>query len=346
MMQIYTHGSNSVADTFKVSNLYTHEEVFKTLSVGNAGGIRVSLGKNRSVQRLVLMTAEASEKCIRENPYHDRVEGDTLVYTATGLKGEQLITGVNRRLIDHWMIKCPIYAFSNVGSRRDKSLGKRRWKFLGLLQPLRHYMERQLDSDFEERQALMFEFLIHRAPKEVDPSRDWQDYEELLHKHPLIESRAESDVVIPDSENPEQSTGEQTSALERIRHTLLAMPPRDFEFLVRDSLIASGFIDVIVTPYSGDAGIDVNATAGDLIWPYRGCQLQLQVKRWLHSVGRREIAELRGSLQPHAHGAIVTTSFFTKAAISESTAGLKKPIGLINGFEFAAILKQIPSFES
>ncbi|MCB1077900.1 MAG: restriction endonuclease [Verrucomicrobiae bacterium] len=331
-------------DRFKISNLYTHEEVFQTLSVGNAGGIRVALDISKKVRRIVLMTAEASEKCIRENPYHDRVEGDILVYTATGRQGEQLISGVNRRLIDHWANNCPIYGFSNVGSRRNKSLGKRRWKFLGLLQPLRHYTERQLDSDLKERQALMFEFLIHRNCEFVDPSQDWSDYKDLLERNPLVESQAEADVVIPDGLFADKNENEETFELESIRHTLLAMPPRDFEFLVRDTLIATGFSDVMVTPYSGDGGIDVSATASDLIWPYRGCQVQLQVKRWLHSVGRREVAELRGSLQPHAHGAVVTTSFFTRAAISEGADNLKKPIGLINGFEFAAILKRNRTF--
>ena len=67
----------------------------------------------------------------------------------------------------------------------------------------------------------------------------------------------------------------------------------------------------------------------------------MQAKRWLHSVGRREVAELRGSLQPYAHGAVVTTSFFTKAAILEAAEAAKKPIVLVNGLEFAAVLSRL-----
>jgi restriction endonuclease Mrr len=47
--------------------------------------------------------------------------------------------------------------------------------------------------------------------------------------------------------------------------------------------------------------------------------VQVQAKRWLHSVGRKEVAELRGSLQPFAKGAVVTTSHFSRAAINEAT---------------------------
>ena len=85
----------------------------------------------------------------------------------------------------------------------------------------------------------------------------------------------------------------------------------------------------------------MNAFAGTMLWPFRGGLLQVQAKRWLHTVGRREVAELRGSLQPHAHGAVVTTSFFTKAAIAEATEATKKPIVLVNGLEFAAILSRL-----
>lgn len=48
-----------------------------------------------------------------------------------------------------------------------------------------------------------------------------------------------------------------------------------------------------------------------------------------------------GSLQPYSHGAIVTTSFYSKAAISEAIAPAKKPIVLVNGLEFSAVLAHL-----
>jgi restriction endonuclease Mrr len=125
---------------------------------------------------------------------------------------------------------------------------------------------------------------------------------------------------------------------EKTRRSLLATPPEQFEHIVKEALESSGFESVKVTRYTSDGGIDVNAYAGPSIWPYRGGLLQVQAKRWLHTVGRREVAELRGSLQPHAHGAIVTTSFYSRAANLEASDPVKKPIVLVNGVEFAAIL--------
>jgi len=124
---------------FTIGQLYTHEEVYRNLQVGNAGGIRPCISKDGTVRRLVLMTADASGRMVSENPYHDRVEGDVLVYTAAGREGQQSIAGSNRRLLDQVSLSYPIYGFANIGSRRDKSLGTRRWRFLGLLQYLRNF---------------------------------------------------------------------------------------------------------------------------------------------------------------------------------------------------------------
>jgi hypothetical protein len=46
-------------------------------------------------------------------------------------------------------------------------------------------------------------------------------------------------------------------------------------------------------------------------------------------------------MQPYAQGAVVTTSFFTKAAILEASEATKKPIVLVNGLEFATVLARL-----
>jgi len=66
--------------------------------------------------------------------------------------------------------------------------------------------------------------------------------------------------------------------------------------------------------------------------------VQVQAKRWLHSVGRKEVAELRGSLQPFAKGAVVTTSHFSRAAINEATDEGKSPIALVDGFRLSKVV--------
>jgi restriction system protein len=73
-------------------------------------------------------------------------------------------------------------------------------------------------------------------------------------------------------------------------------------------------------------------------WLFESTLVQVQAKRWLHSVGRKEIAELRGSLQPFARGAVVTTSHFSKAAINEAREVGKNPIALVDGFRLSKIV--------
>lgn len=83
----------------------------------------------------------------------------------------------------------------------------------------------------------------------------------------------------------------------------------------------------------------MNARAGARMWVLENTLIQIQAKRWLHSVGRKEVAELRGSLQPFARGAVVTTSHFSKAAINEATEGGKNPIVLVDGFRLSKVVR-------
>ena len=329
---------------FTVGETYTHEEVYRTLQVGNAGGIRPHINEDGSVRRVVLMTSEVVKRTQSENPYHDRVEGDILVYTAAGREGQQSITGINRRLLDQIHLAYPIYGFTNIASRRDKNLGQRRWRFLGLLQYLRSFTEAQPDIRTEHRQAQVFELFIHRDPIQIPVAHDQELARQLYSTSNDATSTeaTEREVVLPHSSSilaPDwTASGER---IEAIRRALLTLHPEKFEHAVKDALTATGFERAAVTRFTADGGIDVNAYAGPQLWPYRDSLLQVQAKRWLHTVGRREVAELRGSLQLHAQGAIVTTSFFTRAALSEAVEGNKKPIVLVNGVEFATVLARL-----
>jgi len=55
---------------------------------------------------------------------------------------------------------------------------------------------------------------------------------------------------------------------------------------------------------------------------------------------RHRFAELRGSLQPFARGAVVTTSHFSKAAIREASESGKNPIVLLDGHRFATLISK------
>lgn len=317
---------------FDVGNLYSAEEIQIQLEVGNAGGIRVSLDNKRHVRRVVLLTAAPTAKAERENPYHDRIEGDILVYAAGGLHGDQTLGGVNKRLAMQPDTQFPIYGFRLNESRRKA--GVKRWEFLGLLQFLRLYPDNQIDRSGILRKAWLFEL---RVCTEIAKVR-MKDEKALMCAafsaftfDPKKEERANAEQSVEVNSgiriNPEE--------VERVRAKIFALDPRGFELLVQYALEQTGFEDVSVTRYTADNGIDVNARVSPVQWPISGMRVQVQAKRWLHTVGRREIAELRGSLEPYAQGAVVTTSFFSRAALMEAKAVGRQPIVLIDGYHFA-----------
>ncbi len=322
-------------DTLEVGHLYSNEEIFKSLKVGNAGGIRLSL-VDKAVVRAVVMTSEQNFHGARENPYHDRLEGGVLTYTAAGKLGQQTLAGMNSRLIEQKTFNFPIHAFSLIASRRDKSVGPNHWKYLGLLEYLRHYPDTQLDAEGKVRKVWLFEFRIHNEQGPVPLASD-----AVVSSKVLIASRLQSSNNDDDDEIVDESDRRQTEDFERIeqvRGKLLAMEPRGFEFFIKNLLVHCGFSDVCVTRFSADGGVDVNARTGSRIWIFENTLVQVQAKRWLHSVGRKEVAELRGSLQPFARGAVVTTSHFSKAAINEASEEGKNPIALVDGFRLSKVV--------
>jgi HJR/Mrr/RecB family endonuclease len=322
-------------EALEVGRLYSNEEIFKSLGVGNAGGIRLSL-LDKAILRAVIMTSVQSLHAAGENPYHDRLEGDILTYTAAGKLGQQTLAGMNSRLIEQKTFNFPIHGFSSISSRRDRSVGPKHWKYLGLLEYLRHYPDTQLDAEGKVRKVWLFEFKIHRE-QGVLPLAG----EAAISSQVLIKSRVQAVNNSDDDEIIDETGQRQIEDLERIeqvRGKLLAMEPRNFEFFIKELLIHCGFSEVCVTRFSADGGVDVNARAGARIWVFENALVQVQAKRWLHSVGRKEVAELRGSLQPFAKGAVVTTSHFSKAAINEASEEGKNPIALVDGFRLSKVV--------
>jgi hypothetical protein len=322
-------------DVLVVGQLYSNEEIFRSLKVSNAGGIRLSL-QDRAVMRVVVMTSVQGLHGAGENPYQDRLEAGILTYTAAGKTGQQTLAGANNRLIEQATFNFPIHGFVLVASRRDTTVGPKRWKYLGLLEYLRHYPDTQLDADGKVRKVWLFEFKIHHDPQ-VLPLAD----EAAISNQILVDSRhhggrhRDDDEIVDERDNHQAADFE---SIERVRGRLLAMDPRSFEFFVKDLLLHCGYSDVCVTKFSADGGVDVNARAGGRIWIFEDTLVQVQAKRWLHSVGRKEVAELRGSLQPFAKGAVITTSHFSKAAINEAGEDGKSPIALVDGFRLSRVV--------
>ncbi len=133
-----------------------------------------------------------------------------------------------------------------------------------------------------------------------------------------------------------QKINQQTRT--ELRKLLRDMPPERFEALIGELLIQMGFDEsaVTVTKRSGDGGIDV-------VGVFQAAGLTevnaaVQVKRWKGNVQAPTVTQLRGSLQVHQQGIIITTSDFSKGARKEASAPNKTRIGLINGKELLYLL--------
>ena len=326
---------------FAVGECYSSLDIQTSLNVGNAGGVRLCLQPEGTVGRLVVMTSFPGAKQAKENPYHDRMEGSILVYTGAGREGDQTLAGINKRIPHQLESKFPIYGFLQIGSRRNPNVGPKRWRFLGLLEYLRHYPETQFDVRRKLRRVWLFEFVIHSEPALVDVLQDRFLSGSLLGAAGERDraSAQDREVVAP-SEASTPIPASDVAEIEAVRARLLSVPPERFEHLIKEMLLRTGYDRVAVTQYSQDGGIDVNAFAGTSMWPIRGQMIQVQAKRWLHTVGRKEVAELRGSLQPFARGAVVTTSHFSRAAITEAAEPGKNPITLVDGFTLAALVRE------
>jgi restriction system protein len=185
------------------------------------------------------------------------------------------------------------------------------------------------------RKVWLFEFKIHDGQEVLPVANDGVISNQLLIESRLRADRHSDDDIIDQSSN---ARAESFEKIEQVRGRLLAMEPKKFEFFIKDLLEHCGYADVCVTRFSSDGGVDVNARAGGRIWVFENTLVQVQAKRWLHSVGRKEVAELRGSLQPFARGAVITTSHFSKAAIHEASEAGKNPIALVDGFRLSRVV--------
>ena len=133
---------------------------------------------------------------------------------------------------------------------------------------------------------------------------------------------------------------ENRAVKERLLEHLREMEPKDFEVLVGQLLTKIGFEDVEVTQFVGDHGIDVmgNLTVGGV----SNVQTFIQVKRYAESnrVGGKVVRELRGSLGVQQRGLIITTSDFTRDALTEASLPDRTPVSLLNGQQLVDLLAE------
>ena len=165
-----------------------------------------------------------------------------------------------------------------------KTVGPRRWKYLGLLEYLRHYPTAQLDPKGKVRKVWIFEFKIHQNPQIVPLALD-----QSISIQMLTESRKQSvdnsdDEIICDSDPERRDNFEQ---IEQVRGKLLIMEPKAFEFFIKDLLVHTGFTEVCVTRYSADGGVDVYAKTGGRMWIFGSSVVQVQAKTMVAFGGKK-----------------------------------------------------------
>jgi len=316
---------------FKVGETYTNDQIRFSLDLENLGGIRPSLDGDGRVRHVAVITAtEDSGRLLAENPYHDRIEGDVLTYTARGRQGDQELAGRNKRLLEQYTIPTPFFGFANIG--------RQTYRFLGLLELLRHYQESQADRKGVLRKVWLFEFRIHSRP-EVVPLSEARAISASL----LAESRRVSPLAGLEREVAPLPRGDDAptvplAGIETVRVRLLQFAPLAFEHFIRRVLEHSGFVKVSVTRASGDGGIDLNAYVDEKNEFFAGTHVQAQVKRWRHAVGSPEINSFRGALSTTAKGVFITTSHFTRAALVEARHESKPSIALLDGEKLAVVV--------
>jgi hypothetical protein len=327
---------SEILDSFVVGQLYSNAEIYKSFVVATGGGLRFRVVEDK-ISHAVLMTSLPNIRKLRENPYHDRIENGILTYTAAGRDGDQTLNGLNKRLPSQLKQDFPIHCFMIIANRDDKSVGPRRWRYLGLLEYIRHFQDSQIDTKGALRKVWIFEFRIHSEPSQIPLKFETRIMSEILsdsrRRNPTSEE--ERAVSVPEENSIVKI---DPMRIEVVRSRLLSVEPERFEYLLKDLLATTGFSRIEVTKYSQDGGIDLNAHPGLSMWILGDWLIQIQAKRWIHTVGRKEVAELRGSLQPFARGSIVTTSHFSKAAIVEAREQGKNPIHLVDGVELSRII--------
>lgn len=124
-----------------------------------------------------------------------------------------------------------------------------------------------------------------------------------------------------------------------LKKQLSTMPPKSFEFLIRQLLEAMGYQNVTVTKEGGDKGVDVVATVEFGITTITEV---VQAKRQKGNIGRPVLDQLRGAL-PYfkaLQGTLITLGNFSKGCKEYAIFTGAAPITLIDGEKLLDLLAE------
>ncbi|MGE4397305.1 MAG: restriction endonuclease [Sulfurimonas sp.] len=127
---------------------------------------------------------------------------------------------------------------------------------------------------------------------------------------------------------------------EELLKIIKCIDPEAFERLCQRLLRELGFINVEVTQYSNDGGIDGKGVIR--LGGVMSFHVVFQAKRYKDSVSAPVVRDFRGAMIGRADkGLIITTGTFTREAKKEAQRDGAPPIDLIDGNDFAEKLKDL-----
>ncbi|MFC3833332.1 MULTISPECIES: restriction endonuclease [Deinococcus] len=158
----------------------------------------------------------------------------------------------------------------------------------------------------------------------------------VLRKTPATPERAptpSSEKKLPSPERQRSTPKSQHTTM--VKH-LLKLSPTAFEGVIERLLVALGVQEVVRTPPTNDAGVDVRGVL--VIEELMRVRVAVQVKRYAGNVSRPDVQKLRGSLSHGEVGWFFTTGGYSDGARAEAQAHDRQPISLIAGLEVAELL--------
>ena len=127
---------------------------------------------------------------------------------------------------------------------------------------------------------------------------------------------------------------------EELLEIIKKIEPEAFERLCQRLLRELGFVNVEVTQYTNDGGIDGSGVIR--IGGVMSFHVVFQAKRYKNSVSSPVVRDFRGAMVGRADkGLIITTGVFTREAKKEAQRDGAPPIDLIDGNDFAEKLKDL-----
>jgi len=169
--------------------------------------------------------------------------------------------------------------------------------------------EKGMNASISPDQALFIFKEIHQGiTQNTDQEEDYETNGEIIDEKQLDEAFDHRKVLL---------------------NILYDLPPKGFERLCQRILREAGFERVIVTGRTGDGGIDGQGILR--INPFVSFQVCFQCKRYIGTVGSRDLRDFRGSIMGRAEkGIFLTTGTFSSDAKKEATRDGATPIELVD----------------